>query len=547
MCQPAAQPAQPAVAARGVVPVNAAQAVALVRNGLDWLAAADPAELTSAERAEVLRGLAAAASVHLAATSRVLAAFDAAEDYVADGQGGSRTWLAWQTRATRPAAAAALAWTRRLARCPAVAGGLAAGAISPSYARRICDWADELPAYVRAAAARILVQAAAGGADLGDLAALFEEIRARTARPDTDNQDRDRDFACRELFLDSYYQGHGSLRADLTPPATAALQAVLDALGTRAGPEDTRTKAQRDHDALEEACRLLIASGCLPEREGQPVQIQLHMTLAQLLGHPETDPALAASLTARGATAPPGADCDAQLVPIVTGTINQQFLDDLADRYVDRGTSRAAASDSAPAGSGNHSTDADATPGQASAQPGTGAASSNHDSTEAGHSDAAAGPLLAGSDQTLQRARRAAAALVITDALGLLSGPSGLAAWLRSRQTGPAATISLPLDIGAATSTVPGHLRRAVTRRDQHCRFPGCDTPAVRCHVHHLRHRADGGETSVGNCCLLCPFHHLTAIHRWGWHLTLNPDGTTTASSPDGKRTFHSNAPPSAA
>ncbi|MGB6456169.1 MAG: HNH endonuclease signature motif containing protein, partial [Streptosporangiaceae bacterium] len=149
---------------------------------------------------------------------------------------------------------------------------------------------------------------------------------------------------------------------------------------------------------------------------------------------------------------------------------------------------------------------------------------------------------------TLGRARRAAAALTITDALRLLSGPGGIAAHLRHLLlTGPAATISLPLDIGAATDTIPAHIRRAVTRRDQHCRFPGCDTPAVRCHVHHLRHRADRGETSLANCCLLCTFHHLTAIHRWGWHLTLNPDGTTTAVSPDHTRTLHSHAPPTAA
>jgi hypothetical protein len=36
--------------------------------------------------------------------------------------------------------------------------------------------------------------------------------------------------------------------------------AVLEALGKRAGPEDLRSKWQRDHDALEEACLRLIAS-----------------------------------------------------------------------------------------------------------------------------------------------------------------------------------------------------------------------------------------------------------------------------------------------
>jgi hypothetical protein len=507
------------------VPGTAAEALALVRNGLDFLAAADPAELTGAERAEVLRGLAAAESVHLAATARVVSAFDAAEDYAADGQGGPRTWLCWQTRTTRPAAAAVLAWTRRLAAHPAVAGALQAGSVSPSYGRRICEWADALPADVRATAGEILVQAAIGGADIGDLAGLFEEIRARTARPDTD--DDGRRFAQRQLFLDSYYRGHGSLRADLTPPATAALQAVLEALGGKAGPEDERSRAQRDHDALEEACRLLIASGCLPHRDGQPTQIVLQMTLSQLLGQPETDPALAAGIAARGTPAPPGADCDAQIIPVVTATINPDVLASLTSRYL--------SPDSGSTSDPDHSDDS--------------GAAANHGNGNGGV--AGREPLAPAADATSDphhgRARRAAAALAIAEAVRLLSGPGGLAAVLRGRLSGPAGSISLPLDIGAATDTIPVHIRRAVTHRDQHCRFPGCDAAAARCHVHHLRHRADGGDTSVANCCLLCTFHHLIAVHRWGWQLTLNPDGTTTAVSPDRKRTYHSHAPPTAA
>jgi hypothetical protein len=33
-------------------------------------------------------------------------------------------------------------------------------------------------------------------------------------------------------------------------------------------------------------------------------------------------------------------------------------------------------------------------------------------------------------------------------------------------------------------------------------------------------------------------------VHRWGWELTLHPDGTTEARSPDGTRILHSHAPP---
>jgi hypothetical protein len=42
----------------------------------------------------------------------------------------------------------------------------------------------------------------------------------------------------------------------------------------------------------------------------------------------------------------------------------------------------------------------------------------------------------------------------------------------------------------------------------------------------------------------LCTFHHLVAVHRWGWTLARHADGTTTALSPDGKRTLHSHGPP---
>ena len=73
---------------------------------------------------------------------------------------------------------------------------------------------------------------------------------------------------------------------------------------------------------------------------------------------------------------------------------------------------------------------------------------------------------------------------------------------------------------------------------------PYCTAPPVRCHVHHLIPRSKGGPTRLDNLTLLCHFHHLVVIHRWGWALTLHADGTTTAKSPDGIRTLHSHGPP---
>src|SRR6185437_3531475 len=104
-------------------------------------------------------------------------------------------------------------------------------------------------------------------------------------------------------------KGQGRADGDLTPECLAALQEVLDTLGKKHGPEDDRTAGQRRHDALEEAMRLLLASGCLPERAGQPAQIQLHMTLDELLGLPGADEAARAWLAAHLGT---DADADAE-------------------------------------------------------------------------------------------------------------------------------------------------------------------------------------------------------------------------------------------
>src|SRR4029078_13364691 len=103
---------------------------------------------------------------------------------------------------------------------------------------------------------------------------------------------------------------------------------------------------------------------------------------------------------------------------------------------------------------------------------------------------------------------------------------------------------SLPLDIGYV-ETVPAGIRNAVLLRDRHCQWDrGWNQPAGACEVYHTKHKANGGKTSVKDCVLLCPFHHQIVIHRWGWTLVLNPDGTTTAWNKDKTKMIHSHGPP---
>lgn len=78
-----------------------------------------------------------------------------------------------------------------------------------------------------------------------------------------------------------------------------------------------------------------------------------------------------------------------------------------------------------------------------------------------------------------------------------------------------------PLDVGRAQRTVPLSIRRALVARDRGCSFPGCHRPSRFCAAHHCVHWADGGETSVQNCCLLCTMHH-QQVHLQGWDVTIH-------------------------
>ena len=490
------------------------EAIEMARAALGYLAAVDATRLAAETQAACLRGLERTDAIATAARASFLSAFTAGRGYSADADYSARSWLIHRTGITRGAAASHTAWAKRDGTHPQVMAALAAGDLSESYGRAICQWTDKLPEKYRDESDELLVKAATAGLGLADLSALYAEMYER-ARGDLPDEDPDRAFGDRGVRLETTFQGAGVLNGDLTPECAAVVGAVLDALSAPAGAEDDRTREQRYHDALAEAMRRLVAANLLPERAGQPVKVWAHMSLADLL-RLEGSSALQEQWTAqvrarwaahRAQASETGSDggawldgdaagaiaCDAAMAPIVTGDVNVDALEDLVRLCVELDRLRQ----------------------DAQARPDTTAAS-------------------AGLEQA-----------VIGKAVDLLAGPGGLASFLRRGQLGASlGGPSLPLDIGYA-ETIPAGIRNAITLRDKHCQWAGrCDQPAEACQVHHTRHKANGGPTSVKDCVLLCWFHHQVVIHRWGWTLVLNPDGTTTAWNKDKTKVLHSHGPP---
>jgi Domain of unknown function (DUF222)/HNH endonuclease len=522
---------------------SASEAMAMVHAGLAFVATADATAMSAEERARCLREMEQADAVATAARTSVLGAFAAGQDYADDGDYSVCSWLVHRTQVTRGAAADHTGWVKRGAGHPAVMAALATRAISKSYAREICWWTDKLPEESRAAADEILLSAAASGLELADLAGLAAEMyeKSRQDKPDADPGDEDggagAGFDDRSVKLATTLGGAGVMNGALTPECAEFVLTVLDALSAPSGADDDRSHEQRYHDGLQEAMRRLMAAGLAPQRAGQPLKVWAYISLADLMELPgsaelvqEWAERLAALWAGRRAAAAGagghqglwldgeaarGIACGAPVTPVIVGEVNPAAFGDLIrlctqlDRlqHLD-----------------DHGQDGED-------QDGAGLD---------GGADAAAG-----SDSL---SRRALMQAIIAKAVDLLSGPGGLASFLRREQLGEQlGGPSLPLDIGYA-DTVPAHIRDAVRLRDKRCQWAGrCDQPAGACQVHHVKPKSRGGKTSLRDCVLLCPYHHQVMIHRLGWTLIVNADGTTTAWNKDKTKVLHSHGPPARA
>jgi Domain of unknown function (DUF222)/HNH endonuclease len=555
------------------VPASTSEALGMLTSAMRYLATAEATQMPSEVQAQCLMTLERADAMGTAARASILGAFTASQGYCEDADYSPRSWLIHHTRVTKGTAADHAGWSRRPRTHPRIIAALAAGDLSRSYARTICTWTDKLPEDCRDSADAILVSAAQMGMELPDLAALAAEIEARS-RPDVPDEDGPR-FEDRALKLETTFGGAGVMTGDLSPECAAVVSAVLDALSAPRGAEDERSHFQRYHDALEEACRRLVEAGLLPERAGQPVKVMAHIHLKDLidldvgskLQEKWTQRVREQWAAARAAASLGGSDgapwmegeaaegfaCDAPVTPVVFGTVNPGVMEELVRFCVQlaghgHGRGRCApAPGASPCGDEPASTGPDLT---APDHAGPDHTASDHigpdrsDPDPAGPSEPVPGPQLLPPGLSRESLEQA----VIGKAVELLSGRDGLASFLRRRELGVRlGGPSQPLDIGYSND-VPAGIRNAVKARDRFCQWAGgCDQPASACEVHHLKHKGHGGETSLDNCILLCFHHHQVAIHRMGWTLVRNPDGTTTAWNRDRTKVLRSHSPPARA
>src|SRR5579875_745908 len=515
-CQRSPDPGREVIQVPAAGFASAAEAAGLLDASLDHLAAVDWASLGTAAHGEMLALLQRAQAKLTAVNAAVLAAFTAQGGYEPDGYRSPRAWLIGKAGMSKGAAGGAVGWHKRLARHGRIADAMAAGDISESWAREIAAWTDKLPADKREEAAAILRDAAASGLPLEDLAILARTIdetwKAQRPDPDDGNGDTsDEDgFEDRYLRLGTTLDGVGKLNGDLTAACAAALRAIFDSLGKHLGPDDHRTIEQRQHDALAEALHRLIKADLLPESAGQATMAQVIIPFAALrrgasaleqewiaahAGQPGWLTGIAAEAEA----------CDASIAPAVTGSVDWTAVDAMAAQWLEA------------YGLDGHRRPCGCTCGGCTCT-----------------RPAPLGP----------EAKTRLRATLLKLAADAMSGPDGLAAWLRARKLGvPYAGKPLPLDMGKVKG-IPDHLRRAVILRDRHCAWPGgCDKPPAGCQVHHLVPRALGGRTRLKDLILLCSYHHQVCVHRLGWTLILHADGSTEARSRDG-RILHSHSPP---
>ena len=407
--------------------------------------------------AELAAGIAAATGELLG----LIREFDARNGW--EGFASCAEWLSWRTGLAPGAAREHVRVARALAELPLLRDALRRGAVSYSKVRAVTRVATP-----ETEQALLDVALAGTAAHVEQIVRTWRRVdRAAEAAEDAQRH------ASRSLATWVDEDGMVVVRGRLTPEVGAAvrraLEAALDAERCTAGSDGAAddaaddmvpTPAQRRADALGVVAECALAGGLDRGTAGDRYQVVVHVdadTLAEDVEHGERcgdGAATAGPYVPSGTYGPRAVPPDSTSEPSPT---------------VARG-----------AGGG---TDPARAAGPARSVPGA------SQPARAGHT---VFPAAAGGQSALDEAG------------GIL-----VSAETARRLACDAATVTMRhgragevLSVGRRTRTISPALRRALTARDRHCRFPGCR--ATRCDSHHVRHWVHGGETALSNLVLLC-------------------------------------------
>jgi Domain of unknown function (DUF222) len=194
------------------------------------------------------------------------------------------SWLRTQLRLGKGAARQAVHTARALFRGPlaGTAQALAAGDLSAAHAGVLANGTSDLPAHTAAEAEPVLLEAARR-LDPPRLRRAVNHLRYVTD-PDTAEQQAQRRFERRGLWLSPTWEGMLAVDGLLDPEAGQTLLAALDPLARPSDAADDRNGWQRNADALTELARRSLEGGRLPQSGGVRPQLLVTVDLDSLLG-----------------------------------------------------------------------------------------------------------------------------------------------------------------------------------------------------------------------------------------------------------------------
>jgi hypothetical protein len=162
-----------------------------------------------------------------------------------------------------------------------LAAALSAGEISQDSARVILGCLRRLtPTWSEAAEPELV--AAARQVDPTSLGRLCHRVRLRAGADEDAEAAAQRMYDSRWLRLTKTFDGMTSIDGMLDPESGAIVAAALTPLSLPVSPDDTRTKSQRQADALTELARGMLANGGLRDHGGDRPQLLVTIPWSEL-------------------------------------------------------------------------------------------------------------------------------------------------------------------------------------------------------------------------------------------------------------------------